>query len=82
MNTQPKVEIKSLDAGAAKRVISGETVVGCAVLGCLFAGTIGVLKALSEQGVDAAACLLASVAAFGMVTHIYLRKSFLPAQRQ
>lgn len=74
MNTEAQVENISSEVKATKHIISGEAVVGYAVLGCLAAGTIGIFKAMSLEGVGAAACLLASVAAFGTVCYIYFRK--------
>jgi hypothetical protein len=63
-----------MDVKASKRTISGEAVLGYALLGCLVAGTIGLFKAFGAGGGDAAWCLLASVAAFGAVAYIYLQK--------
>jgi hypothetical protein len=63
------------DAKVIKRIFSGEAVVGYAVLGCLVAGTIGIIKAIGMDGAGAAACLVAAVAAFGTVCYIYFRKS-------
>jgi hypothetical protein len=58
-----------------ERTSSGETVLGFAVLGCLLAGAVGILKALSmESGVDVLFCLLGSVAAFGTLFYLYLGK--------
>ena len=52
-----------------------ETVVGWAVLGCLVAGGVGALKALNmDSGLDVMLCLLGSVASFGIVFYLYLRK--------
>ena len=46
---------------------------GFAVIGCLVAGVVGILMATSmRSGFDVLCCLLASVAAFGLVFHIYL----------
>jgi hypothetical protein len=72
MSTQAQTDKQST---ASDRRSSAETVVGFAVLGCLIAGGVGVLKALSmESGFDVLLCLLGSVAAFGMVFFIYFRK--------
>ena len=58
-----------------KRKSNAETVVGFAVLGCLVAGAVGILKALSmDSGSGVFLCLLGSVAAFGMVYFIYFGK--------
>lgn len=58
----------------SKHIIGGEGVVGYAVLGCLAAGTIAIYKAVWTSGLAAAACLVASVVAFGTICHIYFRK--------
>jgi hypothetical protein len=72
MSTQAQTDKRS---PASDRGSSAETVVGFAVLGCLIAGAVGVIKALSmESGFDVFLCLLGSVAAFGMVFFIYFRK--------
>ena len=58
-----------------ERNSSAATVVGFAVIGCLVAGVIGILKAMSmESGGGVLCCLHASVAAFGAVAYIYLRR--------
>ena len=60
---------------AAERSSSSETVIGFAILGCLIAGGVGIVKALEMgSGIDVLLCLLGSVAAFGMVFYIYFRK--------
>jgi hypothetical protein len=74
MIEQTQAESKTGDAKVSKRVISGETITGYAVFGCLVAGTIGIFKAIDTEGIGTAACLLAAVAAFGMVCYIYFRK--------
>jgi uncharacterized membrane protein YuzA (DUF378 family) len=75
MTTQTQTQTQNQSA-TAERSSSAETVVGFAVLGCLVAGTVGILKASSmESGFDVLLCLLGSVAAFGMVFYIYFRRS-------
>ena len=74
MTTDTPVQTQSSDAKPAKRIISGETVIGYSVLGCLVAGTIGIIKAMEMEGIGAASCLLASVAAFGTTCYIYFRR--------
>ena len=74
MNTEAQAQTISREAKTRKGIITGEAVVGYAVLGCLAAGTIGIFKAMFMQGVGSAACLLASVAAFGTVCYIYFKK--------
>ena len=55
---------------------SAQTVIGFAVLGCMVAGGVGIARALSmESGADVLLCLLGSVAAFGTVFFVYLRRS-------
>ena len=59
----------------AERESSADTVVGFAVLGCLVAGAVGILKALiMDSGAGVLLCLLGSVASFGMVYYIYCGK--------
>ena len=72
----PQTQMQSHADGIKPRglTVSGETVVGYAIFGCLAAGTIGLCKAVSSDGVGAAWCLLASVAAFGAVCYIYYSK--------
>jgi 4-amino-4-deoxy-L-arabinose transferase-like glycosyltransferase len=75
MTTATKILSQVSDAKVVKRIFSGEAVVGYAVLGCLVAGTIGIIKAIGMADAGAAACLLAAVAAFGTVCYVYFRKS-------
>jgi 4-amino-4-deoxy-L-arabinose transferase-like glycosyltransferase len=75
MTTATKILSHVSDARVVKRIFSVEAVVGYAVLGCLVAGTIGIIKAIGMADAGAAACLLAAVAAFGTVCYIYFRKS-------
>jgi hypothetical protein len=52
---------------------SGEMVVGFAMLGCLLAGGVGIMKAQEmTSGLDVWLCLLGSVTAFGIVFYIFL----------
>jgi hypothetical protein len=45
------------------------------VLGCLVAGGVGIVKAFSmERGIDVLTCILGSLAAFGVVFYVCLRK--------
>lgn len=47
-----------------------------AVFGCLVAGGVGIFKALGmESASGVLLCLLGSVAAFGMVFYMHVRKS-------
>jgi len=72
MSTQTQTENRSL---ARETSSSAETVIGFAVLGCLVAGGVGILKVLAmERGFDVLLCLLGSVAAFGMVFYVYFRR--------
>ncbi len=75
MTTATKILSQVSDAKVIKRIFSGEAVVGYVVLGCLVAGTIGIIKAISMADAGAAACLLAAIVAFGTVCYIYFRKS-------
>ena len=76
MNTQAETPAHSEAAKPAKRIVSGEAVLGFAVFGCLLTGIIGIVRAgIAPDALGAAACLLASVAAFGLVSYIYIRKS-------
>jgi len=74
MNSEAQTQHAGSEIKTSKRVIGGEGVVGYAVLGCIAAGTIGIFKAVWTDGTGAAACLLASVVAFGTICHIYFRK--------
>lgn len=81
MNTQtqthsPKAEVERTSPREAI-VGSSQAVIGFAVLGCMVVvGGVGIAKALSmETGSGVLLCLLGSVAAFGTVFFIYLRKS-------
>jgi hypothetical protein len=49
-----------------------------AVFGCLSAGAVGIIKALgAESPSGVLLCLLGSVAAFGLIIYLHLRKSDL-----
>ena len=74
MATQPEAQSQSDNAKGLTRIVNGEAVVGFSVLGCLAAGTVGICKAILVDGIGAAFCLFASVAAFGTVCYIYFRK--------
>ena len=73
MKTQTEIQSAPVET-KSKSVTTGEAVTGYAILGCLIAGTIGIVKAVLMGGVASAACLLASVAAFGTVCYIYFRR--------
>jgi hypothetical protein len=75
MNTETRAGNIGSEVKATKPVISGEVVIGLAVLGCLGAGGIGIFKAITADGVGAGLCLLASVGAFATVCYTYCRKS-------
>jgi hypothetical protein len=52
-----------------------QTVMVCAVIGCLMAGTAGIVKALNMAGgVDVLLCLLGAIGAFGMALCVYFWK--------
>jgi hypothetical protein len=75
MNTQAETPAHSEPTKPAKRIVSGEAVLGFAVFGCLLTGILGIVRAgIAPDAVGAAACLLASVVAFGTVSYIYARK--------
>lgn len=75
MTTRTQTQGKSKDTRASTQASSGATALGFAVIGCLVAGVVGILMATSmRSGFDVLCCLLASVAAFGLVFHIYLRR--------
>jgi uncharacterized membrane protein YuzA (DUF378 family) len=58
-----------------ERTAGGETALGFAVIGCLVAGAVGIMKALEmNSGFDVLLCLLGAVAAFGTVFYLYLGK--------
>jgi len=51
------------------------TALDWAVLGCLIAGAVGIVKALGmDKPSGVLLCLLGSVAAFGLVIYVHLRK--------
>ena len=62
---------KTTSTQATKRVITGKIVRGYTVVGCLAAGTVGILRALDASAGGSALCLLVSVVAFGAVSLIY-----------
>jgi hypothetical protein len=74
MNTESQTQNIGSEIKTSKRIIGREGVVGYAVLGCLAAGTIAIYKAVWAEGMGAAACLIASVIAFGTICYIYFRK--------
>lgn len=74
MTEQTRVQAEFKAAHTAEKQ-TGETVVGFAILGCLVAGAVGIIKAMSmETGSGVFFCLLASVVAFGGVAYLYLRR--------
>lgn len=80
MNTQTQAHSQKTEderSSPGETIVgSAQTVIGFAVLGCMVAGGVGIAKALSmESGSGVLLCLLGSVAAFGTVFFIYLRKS-------
>ncbi len=63
---------KSSDHNSAP--VEAELGSGYAVLGCLVAGCVGILKAFGMQtGGDVLVCLVASVLAFGAAFYLYTR---------
>jgi len=73
--SQSQSPSQSHDLNVVGHTIAGESVVGYAIIGCMVVGVIGVFKAIESDGLNSAACLLASVAAFATVCWIYLRKN-------
>lgn len=74
MSTQPEALKPQIELKPARRSISGDAIVGFAMLGCLLAGVVGLLKALEARDLGAGGGLLASVAAFATIFWVYLRK--------
>ena len=73
MSTRTQTQRGTQNTNAATQSSSAEKVLGFAVMGCLLAGFVGVFMAMSmHSGIDVLLCLLGSVAAFGLVFHIYL----------
>ena len=72
MSTQTKTQDRNENSEGNS---SAEMVVGFAVLGCLIAGSVGIIKAWSMQdGFNVLLCLLGSIAAFGTVFYLYFRR--------
>jgi hypothetical protein len=75
MTTQTQNETKRQPAEISVPESSASMILGFAVIGLLVAGGVGVVRALSmETGSGVLLCLLGSVAAFGLVVHICLRR--------
>jgi hypothetical protein len=72
MTTQTQTADKSETTESSSRKTSA---LDWAVFGCLAAGAVGIIKALSmDRPFDVAICLLASVIAFSVVFYVHLRK--------
>ena len=69
-------ESENLNRAASTETDSSKTdSLDWAVLGCLVAGGVGIVKAFSmERGIDVFACILGSLVAFSVVFYVYLRK--------
>jgi hypothetical protein len=74
MDTKIQNTEKIEEAKSSQDSVKDGTAVGFALLGCLVAGTIGIFKAVVSEGVGSAACILASVVAFGTVCYFYFHK--------
>ena len=75
MTTQTPFQSGTQQASVSERSSSAATALGFAVIGSLVAGAVGIFKAMSmESAGGVLLCLLGSVAAFGMVFYVYLRK--------
>lgn len=54
---------------------AGTTALDWAMVGCLVAGVVGIIKAFSMSNASGVLlCLLGSVAAFGLVVYVHFRK--------
>lgn len=72
MTTEMQTQNRSKTSG---RSSDADMALGFAVMGLEAAGVIGIIKALDmNNGLDVLLCLLGSVAAFGSVFFVYLRK--------
>jgi hypothetical protein len=75
MTTQARSQSEAQQVSTVEGNSSAATALGFAVIGCLVAGTVGILKAMSMESAGGVfLCLLGSVAAFGLVFCVYLRK--------
>jgi hypothetical protein len=73
MTTQTQTADKSETTESSSRKTSA---LDWAVFGCLAAGAVGIIKALDmDRPFDVLICLLGSVAAFGLVIYLHVRKS-------
>jgi len=75
MTTQTENEKTKEPFAAAFGRSNATTALDWAVFGCLVAGAVGIIKALGMDNPSGVLlCLLGSVAAFGMVFYVHLRK--------
>ena len=75
MTTQTKTEKTKEPFAAVFGRDKATTALDWAVFGCLAAGAVGIIKALDTDSPSGVLlCLLGSVAAFGMVFYVHLRK--------
>jgi hypothetical protein len=76
MTTQTEPEKMKGPFQAAFQNDSKTTALDWAVFGCLVAGGVGIVKALgADSPFGVLLCLLGSVAAFGLIIYVHLRKS-------
>jgi len=65
----------TLSTELSRHNLSRESVMICAVIGCLLAGVAGIIKALNMTGgFDVLLCLLGASVAFGTALCVYLLK--------
>ncbi|MDQ3625198.1 MAG: hypothetical protein M3463_22420 [Verrucomicrobiota bacterium] len=75
MSTQTSTHSDLSPTTAPERSSSAAIPLGFAIMGCFVAGAIGLYKAtIMTTGPDVLLCVLGSVAAFGTVAYIYLRR--------
>jgi hypothetical protein len=75
MNTEPTNPAARGTPQSSGGAGSGEAAIGFAVLGLFVAGFCGIMRAWSAPDLlDAAACLVASVTAFGTICYFVLRR--------
>jgi len=75
MNTEPTNAAVRGTPQSSGGTGQGEAAIGFAVLGLFVAGAVGIMRAwTAADALDAAACLAASVAAFGTICYFVLRR--------
>ena len=75
MTTQTETEKEKMKDPFDAVFAHGRTALDWANLGCLAVGVVGIIKALDmDSPLGVLLCLLGSVAAFGLVIYVQLRK--------